>query len=372
MFPRPTPRAYAVVVAALALVALGRFLGRPEVVGLGAFLFTLPVASWLLGWWWVRAGRDERAVVARRLSEDPAIGTPIGVDVEVSGAPMARGRESLTDLCPGPSPRREGERWHYDVSFEHRGSYRLGPFLSTRRDRLGLVSRTAALDAGTVILVPDPVPEAGTIGSVDGLIAAHTHRGADPDTLTRPYREGDPYRRIHWPVSARQGRVMVRPDAEEPDARPSVVVDRHRAHYAGTPTLVHVAGRGDCASVCGYDAALRTTAAVLRALRAAGQETELLAFPAWDTDSEQEHLSASLPSAAPEDEARPQMPGGAGSLVIVTGLPGPAAAAWPGARGRQRVTVILHGSPDARLDPEVAEAWDRAGWTWFLVKGAGT
>ncbi|MDD0857137.1 DUF58 domain-containing protein [Arthrobacter alpinus] len=38
--------------------------------------------------------------------------------------------------------------------------------------------------------------------------------------MTREYRSGDPLRRVHWPVTARQGKLMVRAEESVTAPRP--------------------------------------------------------------------------------------------------------------------------------------------------------
>lgn len=363
--PRPTLRAILLAVLGAALLAAAAFLGRPELAAFGTLLFALPVCAWVLGWWWTRPRGQERTRVQRRLAEAPEVGTETLVRVSMDGREPGPGREILRGMNPSVVRSSADEPLSYLAHFPLRGGYRLGPFLSVQADPLGLILRTQAQDPGHELSVsPTPSTQVSD-GDWEDLLPTRALKGSEPDALTRPYREGDPYRRIHWPVSARQGRMMVRPDADDHDGVPALMLDRQRAHYGGAPTWVHEPDGGRVASSADYDEALSTATAGARALRHGNPGTELIAFPAWTSGRVEDMLASSVPSPT---AARPVLGAGTGSLVIITGVPGDVAATWPGQHGRRRVTVLMHGPRDAAPSALVRGAWERAGWTWRLLE----
>ncbi|WP_158595385.1 DUF58 domain-containing protein [Galactobacter caseinivorans] len=359
--PRPTLRAVLLVLLGAALLAAASFLGRPELAAFGGLLIALPLAAWLLGWWWVRPRGPQQVRVQRRLNETPEVGGQSLVRLTVEGHDPGPGRELLRGFQPQHATSRGDEPVTYLARFPLRGGYRLGPFLSIRTDPLGLVLRTQPQDPGHELTVALPPSTQVSDGDWEELLPSRTQKGSEADTLTRPYQEGDPYRRIHWPVSARQGRMMVRPDAEDHDGVPAVMLDRQSAHYGGAPTWVHEPGGGRTASTASYDAALRTAAAAATVLRKGTPGADIAAFPAWTQGRLDTLLASSVPSPS---TAQPTLGAGLGSLVIITGIPGDAAATWPGRHSRRRVTVLMHGPDDAAPPSAVLAAWERAGWTW--------
>lgn len=357
------------------LLAAASFLGRPELAIFGTLLVALPLAAWAVSWWRMRPGRRHPSTVQRRLSEAATVGGQAQVQVTVDGHHPGPGRETLRGFRPQHATSRAHEPLTYAAHFPLRGAYRLGPFLSVQADPLGLVLRTQAVDPGLELAV-QPLPARQlSDGEWEDLLPSRALKGSEADALSRPYQEGDPYRRIHWPVSARQGRMMVRPDAEDHDGVPAVALDRHRAHYGGIPTWVHLADGGRAASTAGYDEALRTAVAAAHALRKGAPGAELVAFPAWsagrgtrglqDGGPGQALLASSVPTSA---FGRPPVAAGAGSLLIITGVPGAEAASWPARHSRRRVTVLMHAHDGAAPPPPVLSAWEHAGWTWRTLQ----
>ena len=158
-----------------------------------------------------------------------------------------------------------------DVKLERRGRRRLAPARLTVRDPLGLHSRELHSEAsGEVLVLPriEPVEVVGdrgaggrglgALGVLDGDGA-----GGRPDAPgvefeidgLRPYREGTPASRIHWPAVARSGELMERRlvagagsarlivlDA----ANPADEADLDSAVRAATSLCVHLARAGGC------------------------------------------------------------------------------------------------------------------------------
>jgi len=125
----------------------------------------------------------------------------------------------------------------------------------------------AKLEARTLVL-PRVFP-LGTLSFVEPIAtnarAVHEapRRGQGPDYLSvREYRAGDPMRHVHWALTARHGRLMVREFEEERTRRLVVVVDTERDEgNAWTPL-------DRCCSVA---------ASVLDAATAQGQGARLIA-----------------------------------------------------------------------------------------------
>jgi uncharacterized protein (DUF58 family) len=91
---------------------------------------------------------------------------------------------------------------------------------------------------------------AGLRGRIDGMAAE-----LDLDGL-RPYRQGTPASRIHWPAVARSGEMLERRLTADADSAPLVVLDAARppseealdsAVRAAASLCLHLARRGGCA-----------------------------------------------------------------------------------------------------------------------------
>jgi uncharacterized protein (DUF58 family) len=170
---------------------------------------------------------------------------------------------------------RIGPRWRKDTELEvrlpRRGHRRLAPAELIVRDPLHLHSRMLRSDGGGEVLVLpriEPVNAAGdrgaggsgagALGRVDGAGI-----GSRPDAPgvefevdgLRPYREGSPASRIHWPAVARSGELIERRLTAGAGSARLVVLDaRHpaseealdRAVRAAASLCVRLADGGGC------------------------------------------------------------------------------------------------------------------------------
>lgn len=131
-----------------------------------------------------------------------------------------------------PMAGRRGRDVRVNVTFERRGRRRLEPATLLIADPLGLVERRLEAGAGQEVLVlprVEPVVAAGR----GALARADTAAGTRPAESAaeiemeslRPYREGTPASRIHWPTVARAGTLMERRLLADSERRPLVVLD---------------------------------------------------------------------------------------------------------------------------------------------------
>jgi uncharacterized protein (DUF58 family) len=153
------------------------------------------------------------------------------------------------------------QRVRVDVRFERRGRRTLEPARASIRDPLGLASRELVSPALDVIVLPriEPVlaPGGGHGAPQSGRAARPLAAAAEVELdALRPYRQGAPAARIHWPTVARTGQVMERRLAADADSRPLVVLDARRppspdaldrAVRAAASLCVHLARAGGCA-----------------------------------------------------------------------------------------------------------------------------
>ena len=78
------------------------------------------------------------------------------------------------------------------------------------------------------------MPEAEGSHASDGL-ATRDRAGHWGDPLgVRPYRRGDPLRRVHWGLTARHGELIVRELQSNAVPRVQIVLDAHPAAHAGS------------------------------------------------------------------------------------------------------------------------------------------
>lgn len=366
---RPVPTVRAVLLACLGvvLVLVARGLGRPDLAGLGAGLLLLPVLAWVLAA--VFAGRGSGRPLLRSVHGERLPHEPLQVTVERDGAGQATGPGPGHELVPGQEETAirsvPGAPLNYTFTPPWRGVFRLGPFVAAGADPLHLTKREAPADPGTPLTVgPAPVaPETGT--ALRDLLSSSVAGGQELDTTVRPFQEGDPFRRIHWPLSARAGQVMVRPDVHGFGGDPVVLLDRNPAHYEGAVSWVQTE-QGRRRSSVDFDAAVSGASAALAALRSRGSGAGLCAFPAEGGEGMHDD-AAVLASVRPATSSAAPPSGDSGGLVVMTGIPGEEAAAWPRTRSERSALVVLHGPAGSAPPPAVTDAWARAGWRWVLV-----
>lgn len=242
-----TARGRALLLAGLAVAAVGMGLGVVDLTEVGALLVALTGVALLL------AHRRVDVEISRTVS--PArvpVDVPADVTLEVSSTgpravPLLQAEEHLA-YALGDRPRmvlprlRPGQTrgLTYRVRSHVRGRHVLGPLTLRVGDPFGLAERSQTVPGSTVLTVlPRVVPlgDSPTARSGSGGSTAHSHRMAlvgEDDPSVREYRTGDDLRRIHWPSTARTGEMMVRQDEEPGHRRALVVLDDRARSHAGT------------------------------------------------------------------------------------------------------------------------------------------
>ena len=238
-----TRHGWTALVASVAAFAIGRTFGLIELYVLGAGLTAAVVVA-------VVVVRRRLADVRVRRIVRPStvsVGEQARVDIRVSnvdrrrtphlllwepvgdsgGAPM-----QLAGLAPG-----ESASAAYRVPTQRRGVLVAGPLRASRRDVLGLASRSFVI-AGSedVLIVPQhvhlPFPDAGSAGRLGQHLRmkAWGQTGGEFHSL-REYVPGDDLRRINWKASARSEDLVVRETALEGVRRCTVVLDTSATQY---------------------------------------------------------------------------------------------------------------------------------------------
>jgi len=236
-------------ITAAALLVAGVVSRSPAVVLLAALL----VAVRLLASLWSRHGLQNLGY-ERRLSHDRAVwGEPIGLDVSVENrkllpVPWVQAEDLVSSgLVIGERQVEKSERpgvgiirtmwslgpWEratrrLTVLAEHRGVF---PFLGVRltvADLFGRQTATVELPMAETFLVRPrtvPVREPALARAPHGAARRRPGLGEDPALFAgvRPYRPGDPARRIHHRAWARTGHPLSR-RYEPPAARAATVV----------------------------------------------------------------------------------------------------------------------------------------------------
>jgi uncharacterized protein (DUF58 family) len=193
---------------------------------------------------------------------------PLRIELR-SGRLPPPGGELLEPLLGWPVPiaGRWLKRVRINLRFSRRGRRRIEPGRLVIRDPIGLCVRELHGDGvQDVVVLPriEPVvsPGGGGEGTPTGAGTDSSGRRLDAGAAQleidglRPYRQGAPASRIHWPTVARTGEVLERRLVAELDSLPLVVLDAARpagegaldqAVRAAASLCVHLGRRAGCA-----------------------------------------------------------------------------------------------------------------------------
>ena len=262
----PTSRGWLVAATGNTLFVAGLIFGARALEQLGVALIALVLIA--LGV--VRLGRHdlavERAIVPERARAQQEVTVNLTLNNRGGGpAPLLLLEDRLPARLPGrsrftlngvePAGRREAS---YTVRPQRRGRYEIGPLTLRMVDPFGLtkISSSAAPAQGFLVhprTEPLTLPrDAGDRRSVS-TSALRQPTGAQGEDFyaLREYVQGDDLRKVHWPSTAKRGKVMIRQEETPWHTRATIVLDdRVSAHGAG----------GDPAS---FEQAVEATASVV-------------------------------------------------------------------------------------------------------------
>lgn len=326
---RPTRQGLLVGVGAAGLVALGRFLGLPELFAVGAAIAMLTLACGV----WVAARRID-VVVSRSVRPNRVhVGNPCTVEIQVRNrsprsSPVLRLRDPVTatagaDLLLAPIPLRKTSKVAYRLPTTSRGLVTVGPMTIEVTDPFGLTSaRNRAARPVEITVLPrideiPPLPRTVGPDPDGGAETGSLGRVGEDFAALRPYVLGDDLRRVHWPSSARtDDDLLVRQDDIPWQGRICVVLDlRREVHDVET-----------------IERAVSAVASILRAHLRRGDHVRLVSTTGTDTGygTGASHLDSMLEYLAVADRSsRGSMHGAldtaergaTGALVVVTGRP---------------------------------------------------
>ncbi len=269
--PRLTPRGWAVLAAAVAVYALGEWVGFPLLRALAGAAFGAVVAALLL------TARRPRVTVTREIYPDRVQrGRPAFARLRVRNAGTRRqGGFTAGDRIDGgfhavavrPLAPGADAVYHYELPTARRGRFQVGPLTLERVDPLGLGrSRLTTGDTTTLWVHPKTYP-------VRALVAGHPrhhHEGRTSDDSlhgsldlrdVREYVIGDEVRHLHWKATARTGRLMVRDYVDPNQPRFTALLDT----------------RTDLLAAAVLEEAIDLTASLTHAAAAAGYWCRLVA-----------------------------------------------------------------------------------------------
>jgi uncharacterized protein (DUF58 family) len=223
---------------------------------------------------WVRLVAQGARIERKRGPPTVVEGEPYPLRIGIRRGLLPPRGELSDPLLEGPVPvrafSRSDRRINLTLRFPRRGRRQLKPAILTIRDPLGLHRRELESEhVGEVLVLPrtEPVVASAAGGGGKGGLPEELGGGdggstPDPRPIDvevdglRPYREGTPASRIHWPAVARTGDLHERRLVAGAESSPLVVLDParpddeeslDRAVRAAASLCLHLArGRGGC------------------------------------------------------------------------------------------------------------------------------
>lgn len=244
---RLTGRGQAFLAAGITITLVAMLFGFPDLTRVGVLLLALPALSLLAG-----ARRAPRLQVRRWVS--PTLlgpGQEADVALEVRNVGRSRSHVYLAEeqvdralgaparLLLPPLEAGEARVVRYRVQGRARGAYPIGPLTVRQPDLFGLTTVCHRLPGEDQLIVlprierlADTEPAAGAVPGEGPAVRMVATRGEE-DVTTRPYREGDDLRRVHWPATAHRGTLMVREEEHPATRRAVLALDARRSAMGG-------------------------------------------------------------------------------------------------------------------------------------------
>ncbi len=140
-----------------------------------------------------------------------------------------------------------------------RGAFQLGPMFAESADPFGLFRRRRQIGESSTLLVYPVARDLPRFGQLPGELSGGPLQGERVQFTTpnvsgvREYRAGDTVNRIHWPTTARQGRLMVKEFERDPSADVWLILDLDARHVVGQgPESTEEYAVTACASLAKY------------------------------------------------------------------------------------------------------------------------
>ncbi|OIH92953.1 MULTISPECIES: DUF58 domain-containing protein [unclassified Curtobacterium] len=284
-FPRPTLRGWTVIAVGIGLVGGGLVGATSVAVSAGLLLLVLVVLGIVTAFVVAAPLRGSRST-ARAIVQ---VGEVYRERISLSGTSMPFGprstllvREQLEDAFASVSdaatyaevgPGLPPALLDVEALAMHRGRTLVGPVTIRVEDAFGLLRiDRPVVAAEEVVVVPASTPlTAIDTGALAGAVSADEGRvgqgGSADDSELRPYRPGDPIRRVHWAQSARRGELHVRQttQAQPPEAVIALDVRRESYQRLGRDDLAELSDLGGDQA---FEHAVVVAASVARALAA--------------------------------------------------------------------------------------------------------
>lgn len=235
---RMSDRGRGLLAAGVTLTLLALPLGFVDLVRLGLVVALLPVLAVVIA-----RVRRFRVVIERDVEPpDVTVGEDAAVTLRIR-EPSGRGLPALLteeqmDPALGaplrhllPESRAGGtSQANYTVRPGRRGRHWLGPLTVHTRDPFGLAMVVLSIPIRTeVVALPRVHPLTGLVSArgigTEGATPAMVLDHGPDDASIRSYLEGDDLRKIHWPVTAHRGELMVRHEGRPTLRRALLILD---------------------------------------------------------------------------------------------------------------------------------------------------
>jgi uncharacterized protein (DUF58 family) len=232
--------------------------GKPIFYNLAYSLLGIATISYLWAWYnvsWVQveretlAGRSQVGKVAeeRFLLRNCGILPKLWLEVrDYSDLPDHRASIVVNSLGSGRQ-----RSWTVRTICRRRGRYRLGPLALISGDPFGFFLRRRELVPTSSIVVFPQTVDLPCFGALSGELVGggtmhrRTHHVTTNVAGVRDYYPGDSFNRIHWPSTARTGRLIVKEFELDPTADIWVCADMDERVHAQKPFEVREDSHGD-------------------------------------------------------------------------------------------------------------------------------
>ena len=233
----------------VAILAVALFLGLATGFDLLLRLSYLIALILALSFAWAQANVRWLTVSVERNRERAQVGDSLVERIGVSSTgllPKLWVRAATSSDLPGHAPAlvaslpsRAARSLRVTTRLRRRGRYTLGPIIVDSGDPFGLFRSARVFgDARHLIVYPATVPLPGfrvppadIVG--DGRQRRRTFQVTANAAGVRDYSYGDSYNRIHWPSTARMGKLMVKEFELDPSGEVWVLLDLEAGSQAG-------------------------------------------------------------------------------------------------------------------------------------------
>jgi len=129
--------------------------------------------------------------------------------------------------------------WSYNTRALLRGVYTLGPLTVTATDPFGFFKFSKIFGDESTLLIYPYIPEISYFNTPSSNLPGEGHFRKRSHNITpnifglRDYVSGDSFNRIHWPSTARKGRMIVKEFEIDPSSEIWLLLDLDKTYHTG-------------------------------------------------------------------------------------------------------------------------------------------